>query len=310
MAKNGQKQDKRIDVKIGFQCNNRCRFCVQGNKRETCPDKTAGEVRLILKKMVKNYKEVVFTGGEPTLRKELADWVKYAKTLGYKSIQIQTNGRLLSYMDYCKKMVASGANEFSPAIHGSKAQVHDYLTRSPGSFEQTVQGIKNLKSLNQYILTNTVITKHNYKDLPNIAKLLVGLGVNQFQFAFIHINQIIAHDPALIKEIVPRYKEVEPFVKKGLEIGIKAGVRVMAEAIPYCFMKGYEESVAERVIPESAVFDADFSTRDYSKYRKTKGKAKGPKCLKCKYYLICEGPWREYPGIFGWAEFKPITTGK
>ena len=31
---------RRIDVKVGFQCNNRCRFCVQGDKRDECDDKS------------------------------------------------------------------------------------------------------------------------------------------------------------------------------------------------------------------------------------------------------------------------------
>jgi len=95
-------------------------------------------------------------------------------------------------------------------------------------------------------------------------------------------------------------------VKKGLNVGINAGVKVMTEAIPYCFMEGYEEYIAEKVIPESDVFDAGFEVKDYSKYRKNQGKAKGPNCPKCKYYKICEGPWREYPQIFGWDEFKPV----
>lgn len=297
---------KRVDLKIGFQCNNRCRFCVQGNKREICPNRSDEEVRAILRKEVKDHQGVVFTGGEPTVRKELAEWVKYAKELGYEAIQIQTNGRMFAYKDFCSKVIRAGADEFSPALHASNAKVHNYLTRVSGSFEQTVQGIKNLKSLGQYILTNTVITKPNYKDLPNLAKLLVDLGVDQFQFAFMHINQTIACNPQLIKEIVPKHSEVEPYVKKGLQIGIKAGVKVMTEAIPYCFMKGYEQYIAEEVIPDTTVFDNDLEIDNYGYYRKTKGKAKGPACSHCKYYKICEGPWKEYPEIFGWDEFKPI----
>ncbi|UZE93287.1 MAG: radical SAM protein [Candidatus Nealsonbacteria bacterium] len=297
---------RRIDLKIGFQCNNRCRFCVQGNKREICPNRSDEEVRAILRKEVKDHQGVVFTGGEPTIRKELAEWVKYAKELGYEAIQIQTNGRMFAYKDFCSKVIRAGADEFSPALHASNAKVHNYLTRVSGSFEQTVQGIKNLKSLGQYILTNTVITKPNYKDLPNLAKLLVDLGVDQFQFAFMHINQTIARNPQLIKEIVPKHSEVEPYVKKGLQTGIKAGVKVMTEAIPYCFMKGYEQYIAEKVIPDTTVFDNDLEIDNYGYYRKTKGKVKGPACSHCKYYKICEGPWKEYPEIFGWDEFKPI----
>lgn len=299
---------KRLDLKVGFQCNNRCLFCIQGDKRYSCPNKSDKEVRKILERMKKGHDGVVFTGGEPTVRSELIGWVKYAKKLGYKSIQIQTNGRLLSYKNYCKALIKAGANEFSPALHGSNAKIHDSLTQVPGSFEQTVQGIKNLRELGQYILTNSVVTKMNYKDLPNLAQLLVNLKVDQFQFAFMHINQIISHNPQLIEKIVPRYKEAVPYIKKGIDIVVKAGVKVMVEAVPYCFMKGYEKYLSEQYIPFTSVVDNEIELADYGFYRKTKGKAKGSQCKECKYDRICEGSWREYPEIFGWSEFKPVKT--
>jgi len=299
---------QRVDIKLGFQCNNHCRFCVQGNKREIYPNKTTDQIKKILIKTRKKHQGVVFTGGEPTIRKDLPELVECAKKLGFKIIQIQTNGRMFAYKKFCQNLIKKGANEFALALHGHNAKLHDSLTTVPGSFEQTTTGIKNLKSLNQRVLMNTVITKPNYKYLPQIAKLLVSLGVDQFQFAFIHINQIILNNKKLIDDIVPRKSKVMPYVKKGLQIGIDAGVRVMTEAIPYCFMKGYEDYIAEKIIPDGAVYDATWSIEDYGSYRRTEGKIKGPNCLKCKYFKVCEGPWKEYPQIFGWEEFKPIKN--
>jgi len=297
---------QRVDIKLGFQCNNRCRFCVQGNKREEFPDKTTKEIKRILKEARKKHKGLVFTGGEPTIRKDLPELVEYAKKLGFKVIQIQTNGRMFAYKKFCENLIEKGANEFALALHGHNAKLHDSLTTVPGSFEQTTTGIRNLKSLGQRILMNTVITKPNYKYLPQIAELLVNLGVDQFQFAFIHINQIIFNNKKLIDEIVPRKSKVMPYVKKGLRVGIDTELRVMTEAIPYCFMKDYENCIAEKIIPDGAVYDADWAIQDYGKYRRTEGKLKGSNCSKCKYFKICEGPWKEYPQIFGWKEFKPV----
>lgn len=297
---------RRLDLKVGFQCNNRCLFCIQGDKRNFCPNKTDTEIRQILLQRRKTNSSIVFTGGEPTVRKELVSWVAYAKVLGYDPIQIQSNGRMFSYLDYCRALIRAGANEFSPAIHGSTAKIHDFLTQVPGSFKQTVQGIKNLRKLNQYIITNTVVTKINYRDLPRLAELLVNLQVDQFQFAFMHISSKIKDDKKLLDLVVPRYSEVTPYIKKGLEIGHKAGIRVMAEAMPYCFMKGYEQFISEQYIPQSSVIDNDIELDKYEVWRKNKGKARGPSCQQCKRNTICEGPWKEYPEIFGWDEFKTI----
>ncbi|PIV09505.1 hypothetical protein COS51_02770, partial [Candidatus Roizmanbacteria bacterium CG03_land_8_20_14_0_80_36_21] len=254
---------KRLDLKVGFQCNNRCLFCIQGDKRLNCPNKSDQEIRSILKKMKPDHDSLVFTGGEPTVRKELVGWVRYAKKLGYQTIQIQSNGRMFSYKDYCRALIKAGANEFSPAIHGASAKIHDSQTQAPGSFKQTVQGLKNLRELDQYIITNSVITKMNYKNLPNLAQLLVNLKVDQFQFAFMHINGIIAKSPKLIEKIVPRYREVMSYVKRGIDIAIKSKVKVMVEAVPYCFMKDYEKYISEQYIPSASVVDNELELDDY-----------------------------------------------
>jgi MoaA/NifB/PqqE/SkfB family radical SAM enzyme len=295
---------KRVDLKIGFLCNNRCKFCVQGDKRDFCAFKNEEEIKENLREAyAEGNREVVFTGGEPTLHPRFLNLVKHAKQLGFKEIQIQTNGRLLSYYDFCAKTIEAGATQFSPAVHGPNAKIHDFLTCSPGSFEQTVQGIKNLRKLNQYVLVNTVVTTKNYKHLPQIAKLLVDLDVAQFQFAFIHLGGRAFENR---EWIVPKKTEAMPYIKKGLDIGIRAGKKVTTEAIPYCLMKGYEDYIAEKIIPDAKVYDAGFVVQDYTDYRKEKGKAKGTECHQCKYDKVCEGPWKEYPELFGWSEFEPV----
>jgi len=294
---------KRIDLKIGFICNNHCKFCVQGNKRSIYGNRKTEDLKKIIRKEMGGYEEIVFTGGEPTLHKDFLELVAEAKQAGFKLIQIQTNGRRFFYLSFCKQTIDAGANEFSPAVHGPNAKIHDFLTAAPGSFLQTTQGIVNIKKLGFLVMTNTVITSRNYKYLPEIAKLLVGLGVDQFQFAFPHITGSAEENKDWL---IPKKTEVIKYVKKGLDIGIKSGCRVMTEAIPLCLMRGYEEYIAEKVIPEAKVFDAAVTIDNYSKYRKNSGKSKGTQCPKCKYFRICEGPWKEYPELFGWSEFKPV----
>lgn len=294
---------KKIDLKIGFFCNNACKFCVQGKKRNIFGNRQTEDLKKIIRHSAKEAKAIVFTGGEPTIHEGFLELVVYAHQLGFREIQIQTNGRMFAYKKICEQTIAAGATEFSPALHGPNAKIHDFLTSVPGSFEQTTQGIKNLKALGQTVITNTVITTKNYKFLPQIAKLLVSLDVDQFQFAFPHITGSMAKNK---KWLAPKKSQVIKYVKKGLAVGIKAGKTVMTEAIPLCFMKDYEDYIAEKMIPDSKVYDAQGIIDDYTVYRKNEGKKKGPNCPRCKYFKVCEGPWKEYPELFGWSEFKPV----
>ncbi|MFC1517794.1 radical SAM protein [Candidatus Margulisiibacteriota bacterium] len=298
---------KRADIKIGYQCNNKCKFCVQGNKREHLPNKSTKEVKRSIRQARKTCEDMVFTGGEATLREDFLELVRYAKELSYRNIQIQTNGRMFAYEKFCKEVIAAGATEFSPAVHGHKAEIHDYLTDSKGSFDQTIKGIKNLKQLKQRVLTNTVVTAHNYEYLPEVAKLLIELGVDQYQFAFVHITGTAWENKDWI---VPRLKKAMKYIKKGLDIGIKARKSVMTEAIPYCLMKGYEQYIAEKIIPSSMVIEYKKTIKSYEKYRAEEGKTKRDKCEDCRYFSACEGPWREYPDMFGWTEFIPVKKKK
>ena len=295
---------KKADIKTGFLCNNNCRFCVQGDEKKKYGNKSTAEIKKILKEAKRDCQTVVFTGGEPTIREDLVELVKCAKKLKFKIIQIQSNGRMFASKDFCQKITEAGANEFALALHGHISQLHDYLTGSPGSFQQTCLGIKNLKSLGQAILMNTVVVKSNYRHLPAIAKLLVSLGVEQFQLAFVHPVGSAAKN---FDSVVPRMTMVMPYLKKALDIGKYFGIRVMMEAIPYCFLAGYEDCISENIMPPMKIFEQNQVILDFKKLRVNEGKLKGLNCKKCKYFKICEGPWKEYPQKFGWDEFKPVS---
>lgn len=295
----------RIDLKVGFACNNRCHFCVQGDKRARYAPRALEELRAVLRDERARVSSVVFTGGEPTVRKELPELVAYARELGYERIQIQSNGRMFSHVGYLQRLIACGANEFSPALHGHVAALHDYLTAAPGAFAQTVTGIRNLKSLGQLVLTNTVVTRSNYRHLPEIARLLVSLGVDQYQLAFVHPVGTAGTE---YDQIVPRMELAAPYLVEGLRVGIRAGKRVMTEAVPPCVIPGYEGYVAEGIIPRTAIYDAESTIQDYTRYRLDEGKLRGPECPRCVHVAACEGPWREYPERYGWDEFRPVLA--
>ncbi|HCC47584.1 MAG TPA: hypothetical protein DEQ38_05645 [Elusimicrobia bacterium] len=299
---------KRIDLKIGFNCNNFCDFCAQGGKRSRVGRKSFAEIKKTLARARKEGATgAVFTGGEPTLHPDLLASVRAARGMGYESVQIQTNGRRFAYYDYCLELKKAGVTEMGPSLHGSKAEIHEALTRAPGSFKEVVQGILNCKKLGMYVLTNSVITSVNYKDLPELARLLVHLKVNQFQFAYVHLVGS-AWDNR--KTLAPKKTAVMPYLRRALAVGLKSGTACYTEAIPFCLMKGYEQCVAESVIPEGPVADADFYIENYGDYRRGEGKAKRPECRPCRWFAACEGPWREYPGLYGWDEFKPVKGKK
>jgi MoaA/NifB/PqqE/SkfB family radical SAM enzyme len=297
---------QRVDLKLGFSCNNRCTFCVQGDKRDQHPDRSTAELLALLEEARTHADQIVFTGGEVTIRQDLEELVAHARDLGFTVIQLQTNGRMLAVERRLDALIVAGVTEFSPAVHGHDATTHDGQTRAPGSFRQTVKGIRNVKARGFPVLTNTVITQQNYRHLPDIARLLVGLHVDQFQLAMVHPLGTAGRD---FEAVVPAFRDLVPFVCEALRVGRAANVTAMTEAIPLCFLPGLEQHAAESRIPETRIVDAEQVIEDYTTARQVEGKAKGEPCQQCARNAECEGPWREYPEHYGWAGFVPLGVG-
>ncbi|GAI50981.1 unnamed protein product, partial [marine sediment metagenome] len=120
-------------------------------------------------------------GGEPTIREDILELVKRAKDLGYRDIGLSTNGRMLSYNDFAKKLIKSGVRRINFSLYGPGAELHNAITRTPKSFQQTIQGIKNVQKLsNTNVIVNTVVSQLNYQKLAQIGKLLSSLKIKFF----------------------------------------------------------------------------------------------------------------------------------
>ncbi|MDD3144921.1 MAG: radical SAM protein [Candidatus Gracilibacteria bacterium] len=295
---------KRADIKVGFACNNHCTFCVQGDKRYKYKPRTLDEIKtIILNEYNLGARYVVFTGGEPTVHPNLVEAILYAKELGFVQIQIQSNGTNFDDIEYVKKLISAGVTEFSPSIHGFKKETHDKQVGTPGAWDRVVKGLINLRKLNCLVIINSVITSDNYKEIPLLAKLLIDLKVTQFQFAFVHI---LGSADKNKESVVPKKSHVIPYVHKALDLAKSAGIPAYTEAIPYCLMQGYEYAISENVMPETSINDAEMRTESYAEYRWNEGKIKREECKSCLKYELCEGPWKEYPEMYGWDEFVPL----
>src|SRR6185295_5958348 len=105
---------------------------------------------------------------EPTLHPRLVDAIHLARDLGYRSINVTTNGRTLRDAAFAKQLVDSGMTHLLISVHGASAEVHDEATDAPGSFEQTMAGVDNVMTLRPAHLPvglNVTITTGNVNHL-------------------------------------------------------------------------------------------------------------------------------------------------
>jgi MoaA/NifB/PqqE/SkfB family radical SAM enzyme len=295
-----------LSLYLGIQCNSKCNFCVVHGRSE--PEMSPGEVRTKLSQARESGSvDVVFSGGECTVRSDIIELTALAASFGYKSIQIQTNGRRFSNRQFASEIVAAGATEFAISLHGHHASLQDSMAGISGAFAETIKGINNLHDLHNgraTIIINSVITKENYKFLPELAEFLVDLRVSAMQFAFLHaLGRVVKQ----VKALMPSKTEAQPYLLSALEVANRCGYdigRVMVEAIPYCLLPQYEAFCSDLFIPPALVRTKE---GDIIQFPLQDARRKGESCTTCNFYGHCYGPWREYPDYFGWHEFRPIT---
>ena len=144
-----------------------------------------------------------------------------------------------------------------------------------------------------------------YKDLEKTMNFLFNFNLSAY-----HISPTIIDGNALdnIKEIVPRFSEIAPFIKKVIELGRSRKKTVFIYSLLPCVIPGYENYIVDLIREES--YDTILSGKKFMSSiwnNKFKHRMKKGSCKNCKFYTICPGPWKRYVKFFGFSEFKPNT---
>ncbi len=221
-------------------------------------------------------RNMILTGGEPTLRDDLPEIIDHCKKIGFLKIHIQTNGRRFLDPEFAKVVASCDIVDIFLSIHGHTADIHEAVTGVKGSFDETMKGIDNLVTLNCPPRTNTVICGPNHRSLDKTAKALIAKGVKEIQFSFVHPKGEALRNP----EMVPDITEAMPSLAKALDLNDDR-VKVLSEAVPFCLLGEHHVHAAERRLPES------YREDDFSKRR-------GEACTDCSFLKLCPGIWESY----------------
>lgn len=222
--------DGRFTIDLGATCSNRCIFCAAGNRREVDGPPSAEEIAAAIASAA-GVESLAMVGGEPTLHPELSSWIEQARALGCQTVTVQTNGRRLSYRGYARRLVAAGVDTFDISLHGPRPEVHDHHTRVPGSFEQTLRGIKEAISAGAAVGVTTVVTRSNFRNLEQTVDLLAHNGVRSIQ---IGVAQPRGEALTFFDRIIPRLELIRSVLPSTLVAGVRTGIDLFVSGVPLC----------------------------------------------------------------------------
>lgn len=171
------------DTCVWNKCNNKCIMCTNSEsfqKDENSEDYTFDRVIERVERDREYYERsgdsVTLTGGEPTIHPRFIDIINQIRAnLPINRIMIASNGRRFCYPSFVDEVSKVGHITWEIAVHGWNAEIHDAVTRVPGSFDQTTTGIENLiqrKNPTHEVEVRIIVLKQNYKHLSKICEFI------------------------------------------------------------------------------------------------------------------------------------------
>lgn len=133
----------KVMIGLTYECQCSCEYCCSGlYAKESKKELTTEEIRSLINDISRLPFAVVlvsFFGGEPLIRKDVFDLVRYAAAKGL-FVELETNGILLS-LENVKRLKAAGLHHLFVRIEHCEAAFHDKISNFQGCFKKTIEGI-------------------------------------------------------------------------------------------------------------------------------------------------------------------------
>jgi His-Xaa-Ser system radical SAM maturase HxsC len=157
------------------RCNHYCLMCSQPPKDHDdswLMEEAIEALELIPKDTV----NIGYTGGEPTLYGDqfLELIAKTKQVLPNTAIDVLTNGRTFKDSLFAKRYAEIGHHDclLGIPIYSDDPARHDYVVQANGAFDETVQGILNLKGFNQKVEIRVVVHKQTIDRLVQTCEFI------------------------------------------------------------------------------------------------------------------------------------------
>jgi Fe-coproporphyrin III synthase len=112
---------------------------------------------------------ILFSGGEPLIRRDILDLIRYAAERGRRAV-VSTNGTLIT-RSVAEKLKEIGLSYVGISLDGLE-EVHDAFRGMPGTFGRAMEAIANCQAVGLKVGLRFTINKRNVQDIPGIFDLV------------------------------------------------------------------------------------------------------------------------------------------
>lgn len=162
-----------VHLDLTWRCNERCVHCYLDH--DDAGELTFDEIADLLRQMADaGVLFLTLSGGEPLLRKDLFAIIRLARQLSF-NVKLKTNAILIK-----EKQAALirelGVDTVQISVYSHRAEIHDAITKVPGSLARTIAAIRFMRSQGLKVTIANVLMRQNRFDYPAVKKLAEELG--------------------------------------------------------------------------------------------------------------------------------------
>lgn len=164
-------------LEVTYRCNLRCRYCFADGGRNTA-DPSLEDLKAAVREIVSQCGQPLLqlSGGEPTLREDLPDLVRYAKEAGCSCVQVNTNGiRLAEDPSYAAALADAGLDIVFLQFDGTRDEIYKVLRGRP-LLQTKLRAVRVCSDLRLGVtLVPTVVKGVNHRNLGELISLAASL---------------------------------------------------------------------------------------------------------------------------------------
>lgn len=261
----------RITAFVTHRCNLRCRYCNGPHMylNHGATDQKRKLLRTVLSK--KSFQSLLtkltgevkvrhihFTGGEPTLNRELPRLIKLATAKGILS-SLTTNGT--APFSFYKKLIANGLTEIRISLDSYQEKIFDQIVQVPGTFVRVIDNIKKITELRDkhqadiFLVINACVDSENLEQLNQTLDFLLGLKPNDIKFLVVaqdKHNVLKAENDLLISQLSAKLEAYPdsafPLLRKKITMLFDNQATGLADPVCQQVMKNCFIPLTERTI--------------------------------------------------------------
>jgi AdoMet-dependent heme synthase len=160
---------------ITYRCNERCEHCYLDH--DDHGELTTAEIKDLLRQMADaGVFFLTLSGGEALMRRDCFEIIEDARSLGF-NVKLKTNAVMIREKE-ALRIRALGVEQVQVSVYSHRPEVHDAITKLPGSLKRTLAGIRLLRAQGLRVNMANVLMRSNRADIEGVRLLAEEMGAH------------------------------------------------------------------------------------------------------------------------------------